>query len=218
MSDADRIRDYFGSTSWRPSPARTQIADERRALLADLGGSFGTALADLAVCDVGCGDGADLRSWRDAGVPENQLAGTELVEARAAIAQQAVPTADIRVVDGVELPFHDEAFDICSASLVLSAITTDVGRKRLLREMARVTRPGGAVAVYDFTIRKPWNRNVRSVTTGHLTALWRRPDTIRRAAPFLPILEVVSRLPDRIRGPLTGVLPRTHRLWVWRIT
>ena len=144
------------------------------------------------------------------------MAGTELVPSRADAARIAAPGADIREVDGFELPFGSAAFDVCTASLVLSTIRSDQDRRHLLREMARVTRPGGLVMVYDFVISKPWNRNVSAVTTRQLTEFWRRPDVIRRAAPLLPALDLALRLPRLVMLPAIRSLPRTHRLWIWR--
>jgi ubiquinone/menaquinone biosynthesis C-methylase UbiE len=176
-----------------------------------------TATRQLRVCDVGCGDGSDLATWRAAGVPESMLAGTELVAERSALAQSRLPEADIREVAAFDVPFPSASFDLCTASLVLSSIKSGDDRARLLREMARVTRPGGVVACYDFVISKPWNRHVEAVTTRELTRYWRSPDDIRLAAPFLPVLGAVLRLPTLIRGSLIRTLPRTHRVWIWRV-
>ena len=70
--------------------------------------------------------------------------------------------------------------------------------------------------VYDFSIRKPWNRNVVAMTSRDLAGMWRRPDEIRRMAPLLPAMEVALRLPRLLSERLISLLPRTHRMWVWR--
>ena len=214
-TDADRIHRYFESASWSSSAARKLLVDERRGLLFEAAEKLGIPFEIMSVCDVGCGDGGDLRAWREVGVPEERLAGTELVPSRAAAARRALPGADIRIVAEFNLPFDDLAFDICSASLVLSAVRQATDRRRLLGEMSRVTRRGGLVIVYDLTIRKPWNRNIRRITTRHLSGLWRRPDSIDKAAPLLPVFEAVTHLPMSIRHHVIHLLPRTHRLWIW---
>lgn len=216
MSETERIREYFRSTTWRASAGREYLVRERTALLRAAAAALGQAPGELSICDVGCGGGADLAAWRDFGVPEGQLAGTELVPERALLAQQRLPRADVREVDGVELPFAPESFDICTASLVISTIGSVDDRGHLLREMERVTRPGGIVAVYDFRVRKPWNRSVKAVSTHHISELLREPDAVEEAAPFLPILELALRLPRPLRVTVTRLLPQTHRLWIWR--
>lgn len=216
MTDADRIRDYFESAAWKSSPGRKYIADERMTLLRAAVSSLAIPLSELRICDVGCGGGADLGRWRDAGVPEKRIAGTELVPGRAALARALLPAAEIQQVDGFDLPFNSGSFDVCTASLVFSTIRSKAHRRRLLEEMARVTRSEGLVIVYDFVIRKPWNLNVSALSTRELTRLWKPPDQVRSAAPFLPALDVALRLPGWLANRVAGSLPRTHRLWVWK--
>lgn len=218
MTDADRIRKYFESARWPASPGRAHIAEERMALLQTAVSTLAKPLAALTICDVGCGGGADLARWRDAGVAEPALAGTELIPARAALAGELLPEADVRVVDGFGLPFAAESFDVCTASLVLSTVPSLALRRQLLAEMARVTARDGLVIVYDFIVSKPWNRSVSSVTTKQLSRLWRRPDAVHAAAPFLPALDVALRLPMGMGvRRLIRFLPRTHRLWIWQM-
>jgi ubiquinone/menaquinone biosynthesis C-methylase UbiE len=217
MTESDRIRDYFRTTKWRASAGREYLMSERTVLLWAAAATLGRPVEELSVCDVGCGGGVDLVAWRDAGVPEKNLAGTELVHERAAIARERLPLADIREVEGFDLPFATASMDVTSASLVLSTIRFPSARRRLLTEMERITRPGGVVLVYDFAVRKPWNRSVRAVTSRQLRRLLRPPDRIMRAAPVLPLLDLAHRLPAGVRRAIIAGLPRTHRLWVWRM-
>lgn len=218
MSEVQRIRDYFSKARWHSTAAREELIRERFDLLLQSAVTGGPSLENLVICDVGCGGGADLAAWRDSGVPEGNLTGTELMPDRAAIARDRLPGADVQVVEGFELPFESDTFNLCTASLVLSTVLSETGRARLLAEMERVTTPGGMIAVYDFAVSKPWNRNVRAVTTSELKRRFRPPDSVHRAAPFLPALEVAVMLPRGVGVPLIAVLPRTHRLWVWRIS
>lgn len=217
-TDSDHVRGYFEASSWKDSAGRRFLAEERVTWLHRWASKVNSTPGALTICDVGCGGGRDLASWRDFGVPESNLAGTELVPDRAARTRSTVPGADIRVVRGFDLPFADSKFDITSASLVLSTTPSRASRARLMAEMARITKPDGLVLVYDFVISKPWNTNVSRVTATELASLWRRPDAARRLGPFLPGLEVALHLPTAARQLLIKLLPRTHRLWVWRVT
>lgn len=214
--EAQRIESYFGNASWRPTDGALFLVAERRALTEKLVSKLGVPIERLSVCDVGCGDGGDLERWAALGVPEERLTGTELVRDRAEHARRAVPGATITRVRGFELPFADASFDLVTASLVVSSVLDAAGRRALVAEMWRTTRPGGLLAIYDFRIRKPWNRHVAAVTTGELARILTEPTRTHRLAPFLPALNLALRLPGPLRGAVIAVLPRTHRLWVWR--
>jgi SAM-dependent methyltransferase len=93
--------------------------------------------------DVGAGPGtitADL-----AGIVGDVVA-TEVSEDAAAITRAGAPGVDVRVADIHALPFEDGEFDVVHAHQVLQHVADPVGA---LREMARVTRPGGLVAARD---------------------------------------------------------------------
>lgn len=215
--EAHRIRSYFGEASWRPSGGREMLVAERRRLVEQLVRATLPPLAQLTVCDVGCGRGSDLERWRALGVAEDRIFGTELIEERVEAARRALPAASIAGVEGFEIPFPDVSFDLVSASLVLSTIRDRPGRRALLAEMRRVTRKGGLLAVYDFRVRKPWNRNVVAMSGSDLAATLGPPNLEFRLGPFLPLLDPALKLPRGLRGPTIGLLPRTHRLWVWKV-
>ena len=214
--EAHRIREYFNEASWRPSGGREMLVAERRRLVEQLVRATLPPFSQLTVCDVGCGRGSDLERWRALGVAEERLFGTELIDERVQAARRALPRASIAPVEGYEIPFPDDSFNLVSASLVLSTIRDRSGRAALLAEMSRVTRAGGLLAIYDFRVRKPWNRNVVAMSGSELAAALGPPDAEIRLGPFLPLLDPALKLPGGLRGPTIGLLPRTHRLWVWK--
>jgi SAM-dependent methyltransferase len=213
--EADRIRSYYGETTWRASGGRDALVAERRRLTERLVRERLGPLGELAVCDVGCARGWDLEHWRSLGVREERLFGTELIDERVDVARRSLPRATIARVDGFQIPFPDRSFDLVTASLVLSSIRDRAGRRALLAEMWRVTRDGGLLAVYDFRVRKPWNPNVSAIGRSELASAIGPPDDEHALAPFLPLLDLALRLPGALRGAVVGLLPRTHRLWTW---
>jgi len=52
--------------------------------------------------------------------------------------------------DARKLPFPDESFDIVVSNFVLHEMQTGPERREMIREVARVLKPGGRVALVDF--------------------------------------------------------------------
>ena len=104
----------------------------------------------LAVLEVGAGPGtitADLAEL----VAPGRVTALELTEAalelsRAEIARRGLTTVGFAVGDVHALDFPDAGFDVVHAHQVLQHVADPVAA---LREMRRVTRPGGIVAVRD---------------------------------------------------------------------
>lgn len=98
--------------------------------------------------DVGAGPGTitvDLAE-RVAHVTATEIGDGELDLSRAAAAQRGAANLDFVVADVHALPFADDTFDVAHAHQVLQHVADPV---RALRELARVTKPGGIVAVRD---------------------------------------------------------------------
>lgn len=98
--------------------------------------------------DVGAGPGTitvDLAE-RVARVTATEIGEDELGLSRQAVAERGVSNVDFRVADIHALPFDDDTFDVVHAHQVLQHVADPV---QALRELARVTRPGGIVAVRD---------------------------------------------------------------------
>ncbi len=104
----------------------------------------------LALLDIGSGPGTitvDLA----ARVAPGRLTAVEISEAalaitRAEVQRQGLGTVDLAVGDVHDLPFPDGSFDVVHAHQVLQHVADPV---TALREMIRVCRPGGVVAVRD---------------------------------------------------------------------
>jgi SAM-dependent methyltransferase len=106
-------------------------------------------LADLAgvragqrVLDVGCGTGA-LTSELVARLGGTSVAAVDPSASFVEAIRTRQPDVDVRRAPAEALPFDDATFDAALAQLVVHFMTDPVAG---LREMARVTRPGGSVA------------------------------------------------------------------------
>jgi SAM-dependent methyltransferase len=103
-----------------------------------------------AVLDVGSGTGALAFAIAEA-IPSAQVTGVDPSSAYVREAQARSQTDRVRFLegDGRALQLHDRAFDAALSMLVLNFIPDPA---KALREMVRVTRPGGVVAaaVWDY--------------------------------------------------------------------
>ena len=124
-------------------------ADAYRCFMGRYSEPLAVLFADVAgvargqrALDVGCGPGAltaDLVRRLGAGA----VCAVEPSQSFAAAARERLPGVDIRLSAAEQLPFSDSVFDVVLAQLVVHFMAKPVAG---LREMGRVTRPGGTVA------------------------------------------------------------------------
>jgi arsenite methyltransferase len=115
---------------------------------------------DERVLDVGCGRGLlligaaqRLKSgravgvdlWRGLELSGNRAEATLENARRAGVAERV----EVQDSDARQLPFADASFDVVVSSLVLHNIPGQEGRRQAVREIARVLKPGGHVALLD---------------------------------------------------------------------
>jgi ubiquinone/menaquinone biosynthesis C-methylase UbiE len=74
------------------------------------------------------------------------ISETMIAEARRRTANQGTRVS-LRTGDATDLPYPEQAFDACRAATVLQHVPDPA---RVIREMVRVTRPGGRVGVLEF--------------------------------------------------------------------
>jgi ubiquinone/menaquinone biosynthesis C-methylase UbiE len=137
--------------------------------------SLAVALADAAgvsdgmrVVDVGCGPGGLTRELAGRLGAEN-VAAIDPADQFVAACRERNPGADVRQGVAEELPWGDDEFGAALSSLVIGFMRDP---DRGVREMARVTRPGGTVAVCMWDI-----------ATGGMTMLRLFWDAVRQIVP-----------------------------------
>jgi ubiquinone/menaquinone biosynthesis C-methylase UbiE len=154
-----RYRSTFGTARGRSEAARGAVdcaavgfdvaAESYDRFMGRYSRGLSAPLADLAavrpgqrVLDVGCGPGA-LTAELAARLGPEAVAAVDPSASFVAAARGRNPGVDVRLAAAEELPYGDGAFDAALAQLVVHFMADPVAG---LREMARVTRPGGAVA------------------------------------------------------------------------
>ncbi len=115
---------------------------------------------DEYILDVGCGRGLLLISaarrlntgravgvdvWRGLELSGNCAQATWENARRAGVAERV----EIQDSDARRLPFADASFDVVLSSLVLHNIPSQAGRRQAVREIERVLKPGGHIALLD---------------------------------------------------------------------
>jgi ubiquinone/menaquinone biosynthesis C-methylase UbiE len=104
-----------------------------------------------AVLEVGCGPGTDVFELVDVVGTAGLLVGLDeseamIVEARRRASERHIAVT-FEVGDVQALAFPDATFDVCRAARLLEHLPD---AWQALSEMARVTRSGGRVVVFDF--------------------------------------------------------------------
>ncbi|MFJ2006150.1 class I SAM-dependent methyltransferase [Streptomyces chartreusis] len=119
----------------------------------DDGPAYAAAVAELGlregarVLDAGCGTGRALPPLRDAVGPSGVVLGADLTPAMLEAAARAGRDADglLLLADVSALPVRSESLDAVFAAGLIAHLPNPAEN---LRELARVVRPGGTLAVF----------------------------------------------------------------------
>lgn len=128
-------------------------AAELRAMIAGLPLAPGDRVLDLA-----CGDGV-YSCWLAERVgPGGRVVGVDLSAAYLELARRQVARSpagsavSFKLADAYALPFADGSFDLAWCAQSMFSLPDPLGA---LRELRRVVRPGGAVAVLEYDLLHP---------------------------------------------------------------
>lgn len=106
---------------------------------------------DMTLLDIGCGPGTITADFA-ALLPQGHVTGLEvpnsdvLDKARANAAERGVTNITFTTGNALALPFPNASFDVVHAHQVLQHVGDPV---QMLKEMRRVTKPGGIVAARE---------------------------------------------------------------------
>jgi SAM-dependent methyltransferase len=159
-------------------------------------------LGGARVLDVGAGTGAASRAALAAGAAKT----TAVDAAFGMLAHHATVRPPAVVADALALPFARSAFDVTVAAFSLNHLTSPAAG---LREMARVTRPGGAVlgASYAWDDTHPVKEAVRDALAARGWAP--EPWYTSLGVDALPLLATPERFADAARDAGLGAKVET---------
>ena len=101
----------------------------------------------MKVLDVGCGTGADLKPYGEAGC---EMYGIDLSPSMLGRARNKLGgSADLRLGDAAHMPFQDRFFDLVLSSYTLHEMPNN-GRSSVINDMIRVVKNDGSVLLTDF--------------------------------------------------------------------
>ena len=117
--------------------------------------------------DVATGTGQQAFAFAE---KAGEVVGVDLSEAMLRVARRRnrFTNVSFQQADAAELPFEDGSFDASCVSFALHEMPSSV-RERVVREMARVTRPGGSITIVDYGL--PLGR-ITSALAYHVVKLY----------------------------------------------
>ena len=143
---------------------------------------------DENVLDVGCGRGLfligaakHLKSGKATGIdlwnPQDLSGNTAEAALANAKAEGVEKRVKIETGDARKLPFPDSSFDIVLSSLALHNISYSSERAQAIREIDRVLKPGGHLAIFDIFYTRQYSKALqqlgyKDVRLSPLTLLW----------------------------------------------
>ena len=171
------------------------------------------------VLDCATGTGDLALAFKRAVGPAGEVVGTdfcaEMLQTAPAKAARAGLPVKFQVADALALPFADRSFDVASIAFGIRNVDDPL---RCLREMARVTRPGGRVVVLEFgqpegafgALFRVYSKSVMPAIGGLLTGNRKAYEYLPRTAAafpagekFLQLMDEAGCFAERSATPLT---------------
>lgn len=177
------------------------------------------AAPGLSVLDCATGTGELALAFKRAVGSSGRVVGTdfcaEMLAAAAAKGKRVGQEVQLELADATALPFADGIFDIASIAFGIRNVDDPIA---CLREMARVTRPGGRIAILEFgqprgsfgALFRLYSRTAMPFIGGLLTGDRAAYEYLPRTAAafpagerFLALMDEADVFCDRAATPLT---------------
>jgi len=206
----------FGGSLYSPETAAGAPA---AAVEASLGCGVPTAVADLhdgeTVLDLGSGAGADVLISARRVAPTGKAIGLDMTDEMLALARSNAATAGVENVEFVkgyieEMPLADSSVDVVISNCV---INLSADKPKVLREAARVLRPGGRFAVSDVIADAEMDEATRAdmaAWTGCIAGALTR-DEFERALTAAGLVDISIRETHRVHEHAASAIIRARK-------
>ena len=148
---------------------------------------------DKKILDLGCGNGACLRSFIAYGAKPENCYGIDLLPNRVDEARKLSPNIHFQCGNAENLPYQDAYFDLILCFTVFSSIFDKSMKANIAVEMLRVLTSRGIILLYDFHVNNPKNPNVRGVKKKEIIELFQGCKILfKRVTLAPPITKVLA--------------------------
>jgi SAM-dependent methyltransferase len=200
------------------APGNLLIVQDRERWLARFLAKNTRSTENLRVFEAGCGGGYNLRQLVQWGCRPERLCGMDLDGVGIDYLRSRSP--EIRAYKGSadQVPEPDASFDLSLAFTLFSSVRDEETAAAIAAELYRLTRPGGAILVYDMRRSNPYNEDIRPVVTDDIRRWFPRCTIEKRSITLAPPLaRSVARFAPWLYGPLAAIPPlRSHMMFVLR--
>ena len=164
--------------------------------------------------DVGCGTGVLAERLARVGY---EVTGVDPFRGMLAYMKARAPQLNAVHALGQRLPFADATFDLTYCVAVLHHVAEPTDVRNTLMEMARVTRPGGYVLVWDHNPRNPYwpilmNRVPQDTGAERLIPENEIVTGLKAGGATPVIIRPLGFMPDFTPKPLTGLVANAERI------
>jgi len=230
---SDRPRDLYTRLDELDEPSLRALADVleirgRHPQQVEMREAYLSMLGDLAgqrVLDVGCGTGVATREIARRVGQGSLVVGVDPTPVFIEIAErlrqdEMLDSLRFEIGDGRSLAFPDGSFVVALAITVLSHLPE---REQVLRELARVLRPGGRLLVVDGDYAANQLAHPDQATTQRIIAAWRERavDDPHLARRLVSLIAASGFQVEAVRGHVHveagQVEEATSFMWQWSL-
>lgn len=174
-----------------------------------LRGRYGNNYSGLQFMEIGAGVGLNLYFFARMGFKLKNIWANELLEDRFEQLSSNFPGIHLEAGDASQLTYADK-FDVILQSVVFTSILSDDFKQELANTMFRMTKKGGMILWYDFTVDNPKNPDVKGIGKTEIKKLF--PDAKSITFTKVTLAPPIGRKVYKLYNVINFLFPflRTH--------
>lgn len=120
-------------------------------------------LRESRVLDVGCGSGLELNNLIKFGAIPKNLFGIDIRHEAIFRAKATNPDINYIIADARYSPFKNSVFDLVLQYTLFTSVLEEDFKKEIAREILRVLKISSLIIWYDFFLKRPFKKGVKSI-------------------------------------------------------